>query len=59
MSTNDMRSHVLAAYPNDSWKRKVMAMRDDQVQAIYLSMQRRKKVKYGRDSHDRDVFKGY
>jgi hypothetical protein len=45
MTTNDMRSHVLAAYPNGTWKRKVQKMKDDQVQAIYFSLQRRKRAK--------------
>jgi hypothetical protein len=45
MTTNDIRAHVLAAYPSDAWKRKVQKMKDDQVQALFFSLQRRKKVK--------------
>jgi hypothetical protein len=45
MSTNDMRGHVIAAYPSEEWKRKVQMMNDTQVLAIYKSLQKRGKVK--------------
>jgi|LSQX01.2.fsa_nt_gb hypothetical protein len=46
MSTNDMRSHIIAAYGSGKvWKQKVLKMSDGQVLAIYRSLQKQGKVK--------------
>ena len=35
MTVNQMREYILKVYPGPSWKRKVAAMYDDQVIAVY------------------------
>ena len=47
MSTSDMRGHIIAAYPGagEVWKKKVLAMSDGQVLAMYRSLQKQRKVK--------------
>jgi hypothetical protein len=47
MTTADMRGHVIAAYPGagEVWKKKVLAMSDGQVLAMFRSLQKRKRIK--------------
>lgn len=45
MSTKDMRDHVIKAYAGEAWRSKVLKMSDEQVLAIYRSLQKRKKVR--------------
>lgn len=45
MRIQDMRDFVAAGYSGDKWKNKVNRMSDDQVTAIYFSMQRRNETK--------------
>jgi hypothetical protein len=45
MTTADMRGHLIAAYPGEVWKRKVLRMKDEEVLAVYRSLQKRKKIK--------------
>ena len=47
MSTSDMRGHLIAAYPGASevWKKKVLAMSDSKVLAMFRSLQKRGKVR--------------
>ncbi|MCK9521024.1 MAG: hypothetical protein M0R74_18665 [Dehalococcoidia bacterium] len=47
MTTIDMRGHIIAAYPGagEVWRKKVLAMSDSKVLAIYRSLQKQGKVK--------------
>jgi hypothetical protein len=45
MSTVDMRSHVIAAYSGDAWRKKVLQMSDGQVLAIFRSLQKRNEAR--------------
>lgn len=40
-NVNQMRQAVMAAYPSESWKRKVMCMSDNQILAIFSSLKER------------------
>lgn len=40
-----MRDHVIKAYSGEKWRKKVLKMSDNQVLAIYMSLQKRKIVK--------------
>ncbi|NLV66791.1 MAG: hypothetical protein GXY14_03850 [Spirochaetes bacterium] len=46
MDIGNIRDFVAAGYRGDKWKNKVNRMSDQQVIAIYHSMQRRKEVRY-------------
>lgn len=41
MTINQMRMHIADAYPNENWKRKCENMPDNQVIAIFHSLQNR------------------
>ena len=45
MTTNQMRSALVQAYPGPKWKLKVSEMEDRQVFAVYKNMQRRGNLK--------------
>lgn len=40
MTTDQMRNALIQAYPGPIWKKKVIAMEDRQVVAIYKTMER-------------------
>ena len=47
MNIRNMRDFVAAGYRGDKWKNKVDRMSDQQITAIYYSMQRRNDLKGG------------
>lgn len=38
MDINKMREVVISAYPNPTWKNKVLCMHDNQIYAVYCSL---------------------
>ena len=44
MTSYEMRSKILQAYPTNSWRTKVAAMSEAQITAVYISLKNRKKV---------------
>lgn len=45
MSIDQMRDELIAEYPGERWHRRVMAMPDMQVLAVYKSIRKRPKRK--------------